>query len=162
MKLNTLIAAILLATASSAVQAHDYINQVAQARDSLVQAKKVFGSIACEMTQTDRHNNMATCVFASAVDNALMWIDEIKPSDSNEEAKRKINNALMAMGSHDDEFKEAWNSPRVKPRRRDFAIADTLSTNVMGYLGLLFIDPKVKERPVPTWESVTKRLEQDK
>lgn len=161
-KLNTLIAAIVLATASSAVQAHDYINQVAQARDSLVQARDMFQGIACRVTDTDVHNNMITCSFARAIDNGLKWIDEIKPGDTNAEAKRKIQNASAVMMQPDEEtIKAIWTSPKVKPHEEDFAVALTLSMNVSGYLGVLFIDPKGREYPVPTRESVTKMLKEN-
>lgn len=161
MKLKAPIVAGLL-LACSAAQAHDYINQVAQARDSLVQARDMFQGIACQVTDTDVHNNMLTCSFARDIDRALQWIDEVKPGDTNEEAKRKIRNATELLTVPDTETQKAvWNGLKVKSRQEKFAIAQTLEINVSGYLGLLVIDPKTKERPVPTLESITKMLKEN-
>ena len=161
MKTVFIAAAIALATVSTA-QAHDYINQVAQARDSLVQARDILQGIACRATEQDVHNNMITCPFARAIDNGLKWIDEIKPGDTNQEAQRKIDNATSVMEQPDEETIQAiWKSPWVKPHQAEFATALTLSMNVNGYLGLLYRDTKAHTQPAPTLESVKKRLQQN-
>lgn len=162
MKLKTLFAAITLTLGAQSAQAHDYISQVAQARDSLVQARDMFQGIACRVTKTDVHNNMITCQFARAVDNSLTWLDEIKPGDSNAEAERKIRNAGDVLMSPDEETMQAiWKSQKVKLHKEDFAVALTLSTGVLAHLGLLFIDPEIKNEPVPTRELVAKTIREE-
>lgn len=106
---------------------------------------------------------MITCQFARAVDNSLKWIDEIKPDDSNAEADRKIQNAGDVLMSPDEETMRAiWKSPKVKLHKEDFAVALTLSTGVLAQLGLLFVDPEIRNEPVLTREMVAKKLSEEK
>lgn len=125
----------LVAVSTGALSSH-YYPRVEEIKQALHKEMRALEAIDCRITPGMTH--VKTCIAARTVDNAIRWLDEIGPFDSDHETERKALNASCALNVlMDDVYINSVINQLPQEQRAPYLRATTHAINLSGYLGIL-------------------------